>query len=274
MNKVLSWISKVLLPTVLFFNFSSSQAQIILKDTYLDIFASTYVKSIDEFMHRFNGDELHPDLDTTRVENVRLNSILTLFDLQQFQVRDSTVTKQLISFADTVCKKDICLAFESGLYAEANCTFLFNQKEVPISLVFVYESVQEDIYRWALTGVNGLVKNHILDTVRTGYINPTQHGVRFTELSAACTDLTKYVSVHKDVDQMSYFLGVLESKQIKYIDCHKVRFHFLQVPGYIFTVEEINRLSNNAGFLISSLKKTERSDKLEYINQLLGISSY
>lgn len=266
-------ICKKLLLSIIFFNYTSGYAQIIIKDTYLDIFASTYVKSIDEFMQRFNADELHPDLDTTRVENVRLHSILTLFDLQQFQVRDSIVAKQLISFADTVCQKDVRLDFESGLYAEATCTFIFHDKELPINLVFVYEPVQNDIYRWALAGVNGLQENHILDTSRNGYINPTQHEVRFTELSTASANLTNYVSNHKSIDQMSYLLGMLESNQLKYVDCQKVRFHFLQVPGYIFIVDEVNRLSNNAGYLISSLIKTERPDKLEFINQLLGSKS-
>lgn len=271
--KVLCNICKKLLLSVIIFNYTSSYAQIIIKDTYLDVFASTYVKSIDEFMQRFNGDELHPDLDTTKVENVRLRSILTLFDLQQFQVRDSIVAKQLISFADTICKKNVRLDFESGLYAEAKCTFLFYDKELPINLVFVYEPIQNDMYRWALAGVNGLQENHILDTSRNGYFNPTQHEVRFTELSTASANLTKYVSNHKDVDQMSYLLGMLESNQLKYLDCQKVRFHFLQVPGYIFIVDEVNRLSNNAGYLISSLIKTERPNKLEFINQLLGTNS-
>lgn len=267
-------INHAMLLIVLLFNFTDIYAQIIIKDMYLDVFATTYVKSIDEFMLRFNAEELHPDLDTTRVENVRLRSILTLFDLQQFEVRDSIVVEQLISFADTVCKKDVRLGFESGLYAEASCTFSFNKKDVPINLVFVYEPIQGDIYRWALAGVNSLVENNVLDTLRNGYINPTQHGVRFTELSAASIDFTRYVSAHKNIDQMSYLLGMLESDHFKYVDCNKVRFHFLQVPGYIFIVDEVNRLSNNAGYLIKSLIRTKRSDKLEYINKLLGNDGY
>lgn len=270
MSVVYNSLRKALLPVLLFLNCEIGFAQIIIGDTFLDVYAATYVKSIEEFMQRFNAEELHPDLDTTRNDNLRLRSILTLFDLQQFQVKDSTIAGQLVAFADTVCRKDVLLDLEGGVYAEAFCSFLYNQKEIPINLVFVFEPIRDDIYRWALIGANGLKENKMLDNSRNGYINPTQHELRFTELSGASADLSRFLSVHKNVDQLSYLLGLLQSDLLSFVVCNKVKFHFVQVPGYVFVVDEVNRLGNNSGYLINTLVKTGSSGKMEYINQLLG----
>ena len=247
------------------------RAQIIVNDPYLDVFASSYVKSFDEFIGRFNADEYHPDIDTTQNDNLRLRSVLSLFDLQRFDVKDSLVVGQLLSFADTICRNDYRIDLESaGIYAEAQCTFTYNNQDVPINLVFVFENINDNLYKWALAGANGLVEASIMDIDSNGYIDPTQHELRFTELSTACSDLTKFMSIHKSVDQLSFLLGLLKSKQLQYVVCNKVRFHCVQVPGFVFVVEEVNRMSNNAGYLISGLFKTEGTQKRDYIEALLG----
>lgn len=271
MSVVITSLRKALFPVLLFLNCEFGFAQIIIGDDSLDTYAATYVMSVEEFMHRFNAEEMHPDLDTTRNDDLRLRSILTLFDFQQFQINDSIVAGQLVAFADTVCRKDVKVDLEGGgIFAEACCSFQFNQKEVPINLVFVFEPVRDDIYRWALIGANGLQENQILDSSRNGFINPTQHELRFSELSAASTELSRNLSVHKNVDQLSFLLGLLRSDQLSFIVCNKVKFHFVQVPGYVFVVDEVNRLGNNSGYLINTLLETDSSGKLKYINQLLG----
>ena len=62
MKQVYRTICKALLLIGMFLYYNNVHAQVIIKDTYLDNFASTYVKSLDEFIQRFNGKEYHPDL--------------------------------------------------------------------------------------------------------------------------------------------------------------------------------------------------------------------
>lgn len=248
-------------------------AQIVIKDNYLNIYASNYVKSLDEFVKRFNAEELKPNLDTLNSDNLRFRSILTLVDLQSFNVRDSSVVEQLVLFADTISKNDLFVnAEDGGLYAEAICSFSYEHKEIPINIVLALENIREDINSWVIVGVNGLKESNLMDLSLNGYINPTQHEVRFTELSSERSELSKFVSVNKKVDQLSYLLGMLKSKQLEFIICNKVRFHFVQVPGYVFIVEEVNKqLDNNSGFLINDIVKTEFVEKKNYVDQLLGI---
>jgi len=261
----------LLLLTILVVNFGSCYAQAVYYDTYLDGLSSAYVKSLDEFIQRFNAEEFHPDINTENKDNLRTRSILTLFDWQMFQLQDSCVKSQIISFADMVSKKDVRLDMEKeGLYAEACCLFSYKQQEIPINLVLVFENIRDDYYKWAVAGANGLMECKLLDTVCNGYMNPVQHEVHFSELSSACDALDKYISIERTVDQLSFVLGMLKTGGLVFEACNKVLFHFVQIPGFTFVVDKINRPDYNSGYLISKLVRTDDLKKQSYIEQLLG----
>lgn len=271
MKKMFNKKWRILALAIMLVNCRSAIAQIINYDTYLDSFASAYVNSLDEFIQHFNAEEFHPEINTENDENLRIRSILTLFDWQSFQVQDSIVVRKLVSFAESVCNDSIRLNLEDdGLYAEALCLFAYKGQEIPINLVLVFENIRDDYYKWAVAGANGLMQCKLLDTICEGYINPVQHEVHFSELSAACADLNKYISVGKKVDQLSFLLGMLKSGQLEFVACNKVLFHFSQVPDYIFVVDKINRLDYNSGYLIIKLERTEELKKQDYIERLLG----
>lgn len=261
----------MLLLTILLVSCGSCFTQTVHYDTYLDGLTSAYVKSLDEFIQRFNAEEFHPDIDTENKDNLRTRSILTLFDWQMFQLQDSCFASQIISFADTVSKQVVRLDMEKeGLYAEACCLFSYKQQEIPINLVLIFENIRDDYYKWAVAGANGLMECKLLDTVCIGYMNPVQHEVHFSELSSVCVALDKYISIDRTVDQLSFVMGMLKTGELKFETCNKVLFHFVQVPGFIFVVDKINRSDYNSGYLISKLVRTDDLTKQSYIEQLLG----
>ncbi len=266
-------VSMFLVLASLFFSCQSGFAQIISGDPFLNNLNAAYVKSIDEFIQRFNGEAFHPNFYYEEEEKTRERLLLSLVDWQRFQIEDSTVTALLISFTDSVCRNDIRLDVESGgIYAEAQCLFEYEQGNIPINLVFVYENIRDDFYKWALAGANGLVESGIMDTTCKGYINPIQHELHFSDLASACeSDLTRYISVSRTIDQLFYLLGMIKTGQLKFVSCNTILFHFMQIPGFVFVVDKANRLSFNSGYLINSLIKIDESNKQDYIKQLIGV---
>ena len=242
-------------------------------DIFLEKYAAAQVKSLDEFMQRFNAEEFHPDINYLEDENLRTRSLLTLFDWYEFNPEDSNVAYLLTDFADTVCWNDIHLDLENqGTFAEVQCLFEYNGQEIPINIVLVFENIKEDYYKWAVAGVNGLKETGLLDTIRNGYLKPIQHEMHFSELSKACaTDLTRFVSVYKTIDQLSFFCGIHKSGQLRYLTNKQISFHFLQVPGFVFKVTRIKRIDYNSGFLICSLIRMDNDNKQKYIDNLLGL---
>jgi len=266
------FITRFLVLTSSLFLSKCALAQTGNTDLFLNSLNNAYVKSIDEFIARFNAEEFHPGIYYDDENNLRTRSLLSLIDWQRFQVEDSIISHLEMSFSDSVCWNDILLNIESGdIYAEAKCIFEYKQQNIPISIIFTYENIRDDFYKWAMTGVNGLFESRFVDTNRNGYINPIQHELHFSDLKSACeSDLTRFVSVDKPIDQLSFFLGMMKTGQMKFISCNNVLFHFTQVPYYIFVVGKANRLSHNSGYLIQSLFRMEESQKRDYIKQLSG----
>ena len=251
----------------------SGLAQTFIGDSFLNSLNAAYVKSIDEFILRFNAEEFHPGINYEEEENLRTRTLLSMLDWHRFQNDDSATTNLLISFADSVCWNDIRLDMEGGgIYAEAGCLFTCNQQEVPVNIVFEYENIRDDFYKWAIVGANGLIEAKILDTSCNGYLNPIQHELHFSDLASACeSDLTRFISFDRSIDQLFFLLGMVKTGQLKFVSCNNVLFHFTQVPNFIFVVGKVNRLSYNSGYLISSLYKADESIKREYVKQLFGM---
>ena len=271
MTKLFDKICIVLLLTNIFVSYNSGFSQGTNFNSYLDDINSAHVTSLEEFMQRFNAEAFHPELNLDNDKNLRIRSILTLFDWQEFRVQDSAVISQIVEFAEKVCHDSILLNIEdSSFYAEASCLFSYKDKEIPINLVFEYENIRDDYFRWAVAGANGLKNCNLLDTIFDGYINPVQHELHFSELHAACEDLNKYISISKEVDQLSFVLGMIKTGKLDFVACNKVLFHFAQVPEYVFVVDKKNRLDRNSGYLISKLIKVEELQKGHYINRLLS----
>lgn len=270
-GKRLTWFSLLMVFSLVFA--SNGFAQAIGGNLFLNKLNSAYVKSLDEFISRFNMEEFHPDIYYEEDENLRTRSLLTLFDWHRFQIEDSNVVKQMISFADTVCWNDIQLNLEDGgVYAEAQCMFEYNGQEIPLNLVLVFENIRDDYFKWAVAGANGLIENKLLDTVYDGYINPVQHELHFSDLSYACSSgLTRYVVADMRIDQLSFILGMMKTGWLKFVACNKVRFHFMQVPGFTFVVDKMNILDFNSGYLIVNLIKANEQEKRNYIKLTLGI---
>ena len=142
---------------------------------------------------------------------------------------------------------------------------------MPINIVFAYENIRNDYSKWAVVGATGLIEAKILDTSCNGYLNPIQHELHFSDLASACeSDLTRFISYGKSIDQLFFLLGMVKTGKLKFVSCNNILFHFTHVPNYILVVDKANRLSYNSGYLINSLFKVDESNKQKYVKQLLG----
>ena len=237
----------------------------------LNAFANYYVKSLNEFMHRFNAEEIPQFIQEEGVENMRQRCIIALFDLEQVPDGKSEAAKRIMKFDSIVCANKAMLHItDPGLYVEARCLFNYKKKDIELNLVLVHENIRDDFYRWAIAGVNGLVEAGIIDTAAYGYINPVQHELHFTELSAAFPHMNGYFARQHDFDQLSFMAGLAESGALQLVGCQTVTYWFTQVPGYVFSVSLHPRLKGNAGWLIHDLIETTDKDKSYIINYLLS----
>ena len=237
----------------------------------LNALANYYVKSLNEFMHRFNAEEIPSFIEEAGgKKDVRQRCIMALFDLDQVPDGQSEAAQRILKFDSVVCANKTMLHItDPGLYAEARCSFKYKKKEIDLNLILVYDNIHDDYFRWAIAGVNGLVEAGLIDTAAYGYINPVQHELHFSELSRAFPHMNGYFAKSRDMDPLSFLAGLAESGVLLLEGCQSVTYWFTQVPGYVFSVSLHPRLKSNAGWLIHDLLEVKEDDKPKIIDYLI-----
>lgn len=245
----------------------SATAQILLSShEFEDQLYNAHVKSLDEFIQRFNGVELNPLVAHDNDNKVRATRY-SLFDYELIKTADQNDSIPSIyeNFIYDIEADSIMLSIEdSHNWVEASCEFNWNDTSKIVSLKLQLEEDDNHCWRWCIVGINGLEDSGLLDENGILQISPIEHELNFIGLASLFLhDSMKFVKTKKtgiSIDKLSYFYGLVHSGSLKYNRCKGVELHCEQIPGYSFVVKEINRLkSSNSGWLIVSLKKNNNS---------------
>jgi len=260
---------------------NSVLGQINVNDTMLDTLFNKRVKSLDEFMARFNGDEnfseISPDDPDARAKN-----ILALFEkdsLVAYQEQfgnNSELFLTITDFINDVVKNNNRLDLEkdSMIFAVADCKVKYAAKDKNISVVFKYEHIGNDIYGWKLAGVSGLVENGIIDSSSVRIFRPVDNEMNFSAfvetINSQKNQIMQYRSFSANIDQLSYFMALAALNKISITQCTNVSYHILSIARYAFVVSKFNKIDKNNGWLISKFQKLDDEHKVDYLNKLLG----
>lgn len=233
------------------------------------------VKSIDEFICRFNGTE-----DNQEIKNDsawRKNNILSLFDFQMNHngLSESDFKKLIVSFLNRTIESHTKLKItDANIWAEAKSSIKINGRKKDITLILKSETYKENRVRWAIAGVKGLVDAGIIDTTNYCVISPVEHEIHFMTLdeifSNRNTAIMGYRSKDAVIDELSVFLTLAMTGNMEFDMVDKLTIHCLEVPGYAFTINEQVRRGNNSGWLITSLTTLNDNEKEQYIKKLLN----
>lgn len=109
---------------------------------------------------------------------------------------------------------------------------------------------------------------------RRRFIQPAANETYFAELDRDFADKRR---LHDLFDPrffegryaMPFYQAVLRGR-IKFVAVKKLRYHYLQVHDWIFTVENFERATRNSGWLITSIRPASFEDQNNYVKKLLG----
>ena len=102
----------------------------------------------------------------------------------------------------------------------------------------------------------------------TKFLNPISHTTNFIGLSRAFRD-KEHIRDYLDMNFMSSprslaFLKALLDGSLHYGYVKGIRYHFLDVDGWVFTVSYFQREEANSGWLISGLTRADEDQKTAY----------
>lgn len=255
-----------------------------LPDMTLERDFAAQVKSVDEFIARFNGDESKPGIKADSVRTVvektstqRSDNIISLFDFKMSHegLDDNMFKKRILDFTRTAVSWDRKLSLQAlGTIAEASCLIKYGGKQYTITIFLKRDSTERGNNKWGMAGVRGLEKLGLFNSKRVT-ISPVDHETHFMSLQDFFQSNRNLVpslrANDKEIEQMSFLFGLCVAKAINFICVDRLKFHFMDMPLYNFVVEEKGREGTNSGWLITKIIDTPNdNEKKKYYIELFG----
>lgn len=244
------------------------------RHAYLDLDSQkAKVGLVDEFIKRFNGIETHPNCPTGDAES-RKKNLLMLLDLSRYKSETDSSFVEASIMMDAVISDSVRLEYsDSTWFAIARCKGALSDKEVVFDLFLNVEHKRKDLYKWSILHARGDMFN--IEPRNTGdriMIYPDDHETNFMSLMRMTNEqpfnVRQFMAKSFNYDATSVFAYLVHSGQLKISYVEKLEFVFAQIPGYIFSIENVERNTDNSGWLITNFQKCSNEEKDELFRKI------
>ncbi len=238
-------------------------------------------KQVNQFIRRFNAEENLRGVKLSTRDTLYHNNSLReqfinlLFDRENSDI--SPLLKDAFIHDVTLPHAPKFIDFHGGdWFGEVIVKFRKGSNDVYITLLMKLE--KENLgSKWVIDDVryNPYEGLYAADE-RTGsrFLHPLSHELDFMNLDKVfrTTDhIGDYFRKGFDASKLSVFLYEIRNGTLKFEYVSKVKFHFFQIKGWYFEINEFNRPGLNRGWLISNLIKLEDGQKDRLINYLYNL---
>jgi hypothetical protein len=105
------------------------------------------------------------------------------------------------------------------------------------------------------------------------FIQPAANETNFAELERDFADKRRLAELFEpdffDRHFSQAFFQALLIDRLRFVSVRKLRYHYLQVHDWIFTVENFERSTRNSGWLISGIRQAGAEERSNYVKSLL-----
>jgi len=268
-----SFISLTLILVTLFCS-NNIFAQNSLGDSKLDasaLFAQT--KQLTQFFRRFNGEEDAKgnklDSNSTQFRNQRLRTefLGILFDKKNTSITDEMKSQFIKDVTNEQNTKFLSFRGKDW-FAEVNAVFTYQNR--PVNILIYLELEQSGLgYKWVISNVFFDSFSQIFfhpnnKEKESSFLHPMSHEIDFMNLRKAFDDpkdIDYYAPNDFTPDYLTLFFVEIKNKNLLYKTINNVKFHFLQIDGWYFEVNDFNRSGFNSGWLVSNMLKISETEK-------------
>lgn len=245
--------------------------------------ARTHVDHIEEFIDRFNfGEEsqfyeyvqiAYPDQNVDRVIVVN-----ALFNKREAALTPDLVKKQFVGDISNPERPVFISIYDALWYAVVPVVVTIDNEKIDLTITLEIQMNSDYSIEWTIAGL----KSTSLENIKSKddfYISASSHATYFPELYSALSSCKLFQSVVSDSQKESNtdkYLNLIAGKSVTDVTIKKgIKYHFLQISGWIMTVEYFPQdHSLNTGWLISEVKPVDSFlEKRIYQKQVLGINS-
>ncbi|MEM1136750.1 MAG: hypothetical protein AAGI07_13010 [Bacteroidota bacterium] len=235
------------------------------------------IKQIDEFIDRFNNKIKYYNKGAfsgnVAHKHDRKNLIKGLFNKANKHWNFDEL-RDFINFVTNEYQPVFLNFYDPDWYAEVSCKVQYKGKPSDLKLMMKIQVAENGASKWVITGAKGEFL-HLPEPEKKTSIKPSNHNLYFSSLSKALSDkknLKNYVTSDYDGDKLTILFGALSTDKIQLEYIKAIKFHFLQIYGWIVEAEYIDNRTINAGWLINGLIKADNWEKRHYRKEILFLS--
>jgi hypothetical protein len=255
-------------------------AQLDMGNSKLDasaLFAQT--KQLTQFFRRFNGEEdakgnkLDSNSSQFRNQLLRKEFLGILFDKKNMEITDEMKSEFIKDVTNEQNTKYLNFKGKDW-FAEVNAVFTYQNR--PVNILIYLELEQSGLgYKWVISNVFFDSFSQIFfhpnnDEKASSFLHPMSHEIDFMNLRKAFDDpkdIDYYAPNDYTPDYLTLFFVEIKNKNLLYKTINNVKFHFLQIDGWYFEVNDFNRSGFNSGWLISNMLKISDIDKTRLLKR-------
>lgn len=237
-------------------------------------------KQVNQFFRRFNceegvdGERYFPGEKGYHDPDLRLDYLNMLFDHSNEAITRKLRSSFILSVTDP--DNPTFLDFHGGdWFSEVTITVEFQGREEQMTLFMELEEAEVGS-KWVFANVYSeslqrFFSHESNEELVPPFIHPLSHELDFMELLKVFRNkesLESYAATGFKPDYLTLFLYENKRQRIRFKTVNKVKFHFFQVEGWYFELDEFNRSGKNRGWLISQIARIPPGQKdilLKYI---------
>lgn len=240
---------------------------------------SASTKQLNQFFRRFNGEEspdgntrYYPGDSSYHKASLREEFLKVIFDNQTSSINPdlrAEFTKHVLSPA----YPQFINFHREGWIAEVQAEFTYKGKRETATLILKLQPERLG-YEWVIDQVSFPPFKNLFNKPEgesKDFLHPLSHELGFMNLRRAFQDSKlpeAYTRTSFKPDYLTLFLYEMKQNILKFETVSEVEFHFFQIEGWYFEVDQFNRPGFNTGWLIGNLVKLNPGDKqaiLKYI---------
>jgi hypothetical protein len=232
-----------------------------------ELYAET--KQVNQFFRRFNaeenrdGERFYEGHPLYRDPEFRRAWLDLLFDAEGVRPGGPIDPADREAFIETLTAPGapVFLDFHGGnWFAEVDCRFGYGGEDRPLTLFLRLEPDRLG-HKWVIDQVRFRPYTDRFPPPREAtseFLHPLSHELDFMNLAKvfrATRDLAGYVPKDWTPDPLTLFLLDIAEGKLQFRTVTGQRFHFLQVDGWYFRLEDRQRPGYNTGWLIAELQR-------------------
>ncbi|MDN3204725.1 hypothetical protein [Algoriphagus sediminis] len=229
-------------------------------------------KQLNQFFRRFNAEEspdgskrYYPGDSLYHNIPLRQGFIQILFDNQTSSVNPS-LKKEFIDHVLSGVYPQYINFHRDGWFAEVETEFIFNGRREQATL-FLKIQPEGLGYEWVIEEVSFPTFQRLFNKPQgenKDFLHPLSHELGFMNLRRAFQDSgapESYTEKAFSPDYLTLFLYEMNKGNLRFETVKGVKFHFFQIDGWYFEVNQFNRPGFNTGWLIANLVKLNPGDQ-------------